>query len=58
MIDDPIVEEIRRHRAAHAAQFNHDLTAICADFRQKQRQYRDRVVSRPQTSHVADTKLS
>ena len=28
MIDDPIVEEIREHRQAHAAHYNYDLTAI------------------------------
>lgn len=28
-MNDPIVEEIRRHRQAHAARYNNDLTAIC-----------------------------
>lgn len=31
MIDDPIVEEVRAHRQAHAARFNYDLAAIVAD---------------------------
>jgi len=30
MIDDPIVEEIRQHRQAHAAKYNYDVTAIFA----------------------------
>ena len=32
---DPIVEEVRKARQAHAKQFNHDLTAICADLNGK-----------------------
>ena len=28
MIDDPIVEEVRTYRQAHAARYNYDLTAI------------------------------
>lgn len=32
---DPIVEEVRRHREAHAAKFNFDLAAICRDLRQQ-----------------------
>lgn len=58
MINDPIIEEIRRHRATHAAQFNHDLAAICADFRQKQQQYRDRIVTPPQPPHATNSKLA
>ena len=34
MWKDPIVEEIRQHREAHAAKFNHHLAAICRDLRQ------------------------
>ena len=34
---DPIVEEIRRIRHAHAARFNFDLRAICKDLREKER---------------------
>src|SRR5581483_5947823 len=30
---DPIVEEIRKVREAHAARFNNDLDAICEDIR-------------------------
>ncbi len=37
MIDDPIVEEIRRYREQHAAQFGHDLRRIVEDLREKER---------------------
>ncbi|MBI4909139.1 MAG: hypothetical protein HY820_36300 [Acidobacteria bacterium] len=30
---DPIVEEVRRIREEHAAQFNYDLDAIFADYK-------------------------
>lgn len=33
MIDDPIVQEVRRIRQEHAAQFDHDLKAIFADLK-------------------------
>ena len=33
---DPIVEEIRKVREAHAARFNHDLDAICQDIREEE----------------------
>lgn len=36
MIDDPIVEEIRRVRQAHAARFGFNLKAIVEDFRRQQ----------------------
>lgn len=31
-MEDPIVEEVRRIRDAHAAQFNYDIDAIVADY--------------------------
>jgi hypothetical protein len=31
MLNDPIVEEIRRFRDEHAARFNYDLDLICED---------------------------
>ena len=34
---DPIVEEIRRFRDAHARRFNYDLDAICEDFKSHQK---------------------
>ncbi len=33
---DEIVEEVRKIRDEHAAKFNYDISAICADIRQKQ----------------------
>lgn len=44
MWKDPIVEEVRRHREAHAARFNYDLGAICRDLRQQQSESERRVV--------------
>jgi hypothetical protein len=38
MIDDPIVEEIRRHRKEHAAQYGNDLNRIVAALREKERE--------------------
>ena len=36
MIDDPLIEEIRRNRNEYAKQFNYDLDAICRDLKEKQ----------------------
>lgn len=36
MTDDPLVEEIRRHRQQHADQFGHDLKRIVEDLREKE----------------------
>ena len=38
MFDDPIVEEIRRVRYAHASQFDNDLSAIVEDLRRLERE--------------------
>ena len=38
MIDDPIVDEIRRIRQAYAERFNNDLHAICEDLRRQERE--------------------
>jgi len=35
---DPIVEEVRRAREAHAKKFNYDLNAICEDLRRRERE--------------------
>ena len=35
-MQDPIVEEIRKIREEHAAQFNYDLDAIVADLRRSE----------------------
>jgi len=36
MFDDPIVEEVRKVRNAHAKKFKYDLAAIAADLRSQQ----------------------
>ena len=38
MSNDPIVEEIRQTRHAHASRFNNDLAAIVADLRRLERE--------------------
>jgi hypothetical protein len=47
MTDDPIVAEIRKVRHAHAAQFNNDLAAICADIRRREKESGRQYVSFP-----------
>ncbi len=37
MKPDPIVDEVRKAREAHAAKFNYDLTAICTDLKKKEK---------------------
>jgi hypothetical protein len=36
-MNDPIVEEVRRVRDAHAARFNYDLDAIFQDIKERER---------------------
>lgn len=36
-MNDPIVDEVRRVRDAHAARFNYDLDAIFQDIRERER---------------------
>lgn len=38
MIDDPIVEEVRRYRKEHAAQYGNDLNRIVEALRKKERE--------------------
>ncbi len=64
-MNDPIVEEIRKHRDRYAAKFNYDLAAICEDLRERQKSCGREVVTRPakkiqrplhtnaETNHVA-----
>ena len=42
---DPIVEEIRKIREAHAAWFQFDLHAICEDLRKKEKTCGHTIVS-------------
>jgi hypothetical protein len=44
---DPIVEQVRRARAAYAAQFDHDLDRIVDDLERRQDQGEFKVVRRP-----------
>ncbi|MFH1268270.1 MAG: hypothetical protein ABIK89_21325 [Planctomycetota bacterium] len=46
MFRDPIVKEIQQYRQQYAAQFNHDIDAICEDIRCKQEESGRKVVSR------------
>lgn len=47
MKKDPIVEEVRKIREAHAKKFNYDLKRICKDLKEKEKKYGNRVVSLP-----------
>lgn len=47
MWNDPIVEEVRAVRNAHAKKFNYDLKAIAADLKRQQKAGRHTVVSLP-----------
>jgi len=44
---DPIVEEIRKFRDAHAKHFNYDLDAICEDLKSHQQTCGHRLVKFP-----------
>jgi hypothetical protein len=55
MKPDPIVEEVRKARQAHAAKFKYDMEAIFADLKQKEKKYRPRLVSRPPRPHLKAT---
>ncbi|MBX3305578.1 MAG: hypothetical protein KF751_05925 [Nitrospira sp.] len=46
MKSDPIVDEVRKAREAHAAEFDYDLSAICSDLRKKEKESGHPVVSR------------
>ncbi len=47
MIDDPIVEEVRKARDEYAKRFDYDLDAICKDLQEKQQQSDRQLVSFP-----------
>ena len=46
MIEDPIVQDVRRHRQAHAAQYGHDLARIVQALRRRERES-DRLLLNP-----------
>ena len=47
MLNDPIVEEVRRIRTEHAAKFGFDIDRIFADIKQREQASGARVVSFP-----------
>ncbi|MCJ7434852.1 MAG: hypothetical protein MUO77_15325 [Anaerolineales bacterium] len=52
MWNDPIVEEVRAVRNAHAQKFNYDLKAIAADLKKQQKKSKRQVVSLPSKKPV------
>ena len=44
---DPIVEEVRKAREAHAEEFGHNLAAICRDLKRIERECGHEIVSFP-----------
>jgi len=44
---DEIIDEIRRHREAHAASFDYDLKRIIRDLQEQERVSKRKVVTRP-----------
>ena len=50
MWEDPIVAEVRRVRAAHAAQFDNDLLAIFRDLKAQEQQSAGLSLIRPAVS--------
>ena len=60
-MNDPIVEEIRKYRDAHAKKFDYDMNAICADYMASQGKSGHMVVSLkpkklPKTCTVSSTR--
>jgi hypothetical protein len=45
MIEDPIVEEIRKYRAEHAARYDNDLNKICEALKQQEKQSQKKFVN-------------
>ena len=56
--DDEIVEEIRRHREAHAASLDYDLKRITEDLQRQEQESGAKVVRRPPRKPLAIPKLS
>lgn len=55
-MNDPIVDEVRRVRDAHAARFNYDLDAIFQDIKKREREsglvFMQGVARQPETNQV------
>jgi len=50
MLDDPIVEEVRKARQEYAAKFNYDLKSIFLDIKRQEAEYKQKgwkVISSP-----------
>ena len=52
---DAIVDEVRKYREDHASKFNYDLKKICRDLKEKEKNYKDRVVSLPAKYYLKET---
>jgi len=50
MIKDPIVEEVRKKRDAHAAKFNYDIDAIYKDLKKEERKNKRKFAKLPPKS--------
>ncbi len=46
MYEDPIVSEIRKYRAEHAAKYGYDLDRICEALRKRQQESGRKIVTR------------
>ena len=55
---DEIVEEIRRHREAHAASLDYNLKRITEDLQRQEKESGTEVVTRPPRKPRATTKPS
>ena len=55
MVEDPIVEEVRRHRLARAAKFNFDIDAIAEDARKRERKSGHKVIQPPKRKRMRKT---
>ena len=57
-MNDPIVDEVRRIRDAHAASFNYDLHAIFLDIKARENQRGLHFVNGVARQHIPDTIIS
>lgn len=48
MMNDPVIEEVRRYRQLHAARYNNDLAAICAALKVREQSSDRAVVNCPE----------
>ncbi len=58
MLEDPIVDAIRKVREAHAAKFNYDLQAIYRDLKEQEKNSKRVFVSYPSRSCRHDMKIT